>query len=1360
MKEPCQPPTPSGHVFPIRQELGAVITRTIHLLFIIATMSFISTVGAQDWPQWRYDANRSGATEQTGPVDAVLLWSKTLPHPDPAYDHQYRMCADVTYAPVAAEGLVFIPSNVTDQVMACDIVTGAVKWRYVTEGPVRLAPVYLDGRLYFGADDGYLHCVSATDGKLLWKVRGAPETHPDCRMLAGGRLCSRWPVRGAPVTCNGVVYFGAGIWPEEGVFVCAVDAETGNVIWRSDSMSYVKDGMSDHGKPYDLSLPPQGYLAIIDGKFAVPSGRSLAAWFDPDTGAMEPYTCFYVKHNPPRGTWYLSGVNQYWVQGGSWFGTRPDAMPELPAELEDAKSAIFWSKQPPENELHVIKNRPFLRADTYILHPENWYTEPVLTKTTAYASEFVGELKYLVPRGHTHVAFPDYDRIVARDLTKPQWQSVEHKHISYGGREVTMPRLEFPILWELKSPLRVLIKAGDRLFAGGQDTIAAIAVPKRGEEARITWQAKIEGRPVEALVADRKLVVVTHNGNVYCFGDGNGRDGKAATESRNHVRWPSEAVENPGTTASEGHRTVETASPPILSTRSKSQRNGYALLFGFDNGTRAKTLANDSHYRVIVLEPDADRAAKAKATLSQEGMCGHQVQVIESDLAKIQLTPYWANLVVVESLDGFGSPERALSIALDALRPYTGALRLSGMQDHTDLLKRLLAARTGYAMELEPEGVTVRREAPPAGADDWTHEPGGPDNCFANSDRLVKWPLGVLWYSGDIDRYFTPASHFQHERHPYPLVTRGRMFIITGQFLHAVDIYTGDYLWKAEMPMTPWIQTRNFDSRVYGRPTERNCVAAEDWVYTVTGKTIHAYDAATGEGQKVFEIPPEFREQAVAAIGSPQTLTYHGHRAEIQGAPEWTEVRLWNDLLLAMLGQSLVAVDRHSGEVCWTRPSTQQATTYALGDDALYGLDCDVPRMGGGADGERSGRLFAINPENGAIIWEKPLAYTPVPKHSVTHTRLWLRPIIPALSYNAKHGLIVLAVNRKSIHVFQAADGSPVWSKANVVTGDVQRIYPPAVTDDYLLLSDYKGCHGYLFDIRTGEEVGDTTGIPRPRTCARIIGNNHLLVYRDAATEFYDIDSNRIIGLNSVRSGCTTSFIPACGVMTAPMLGHGCVCNYPMFASLGLYHLPAIEQYRPAAVTASWKNQAEELLAEIEQTEDVFTSGSGKKIDIQKFHLINGTVNPTGSAVLFSTKDATAGYAVRESTRPLQKAVFDFFVKRAVGAPGEGRHGNASFVCGKGNTPEDLIECRLYYGGRGSMMITGSQVEHVEEKIRFDRKAMYQVTVTVDCENQTVTFETSGQKLASRITGPVDAITHYGYGGSNSANLFTDITER
>ncbi len=1285
------------------------------------------------WPQWRYDANRSGATKEAGPQSAGLLWRLELGRPDPAYDHQYRMCADVTYAPIAAEGLVFLPSNTTDQVLACDLQTGSVRWRFFAEGPVRFAPVYVDGKLYVGSDDGYLHCLSASDGKRLWRVRGAPETLPDSRMLVNGRVCSRWPVRGGPVLHGGTVMFGAGIWPEEGVYVCAVSAPTGELLWRSDRLSFIEDGMSDHGRPYDLSLPPHGYLAVIDGTLAVPSGRSLAAWFDPDDGTMEPYTCFYVKHNPPRGTWYVAGINRYCVQGGNWFGTRPEVPPPLPDDLREAKPATFWSRNPPDNELHVMEHRPFLRADTYRLHDENRYTEPVLTETTMYASEFTDEKDYLVPRGHTHVTFPQYDRIVARDLTRPEWKTYTWRHYRYGRRKVAMLKLQFPMLWELASPLRVLIKAGDRLYAGGKNTVAAIALPEKGVAPHIAWEAPIEGTPVHALVCDGKLVVVTDSGNVYGFGHVSGRVVVSASESEQCEPY-------------------------------RSPENGYALLIGWGDGTRALALAREGTSRVVVVEPDAATAARARKALAEAKLFGRRAQVIQAHPNTTRLTPYWANLVIVQSPSALGTPEATLSVALEALRPFTGKLLLPEGNRHAGRLKRLVASRTGHTLRVGGDGLTVRRDHPPEGAADWTHEAGGPENGFANAERLVKWPLGVLWYSGDIDRYFTPASHFQHERHPYPLVVGGRMFIITHQLLHAVDIYTGSYLWRAEMPETSWTKTRSFDSRIYGRPTERNHVAARDWVYAVTGKEIHAYDVASGKRQKVFRIPSSLRGQATTSDPRTRRRSKHGDRID-RVAPAWTEVRLWQDVLLAVFGRHLVAVDRHSGEMIWTRRSTRETTTYTVGDDTLFALDCDIPEIGGGQAGEPAGRLLAIDPQTGTVRWQRELAYKAVPRHTVRNPRPWLRPVLPTLSYNAKHRLIVMTVNRSSLIVLRAADGSPVWSKRGRGRGNIQAVYPPVVTDDYVLLSQHRDCFGYLLDIRTGKEVGDNTGIPRPRTCARVIGNNHVLVYRDAATELYDIDGNRMIGLNSMRSGCTTSFIPAGGIVTAPMLGHGCVCNYPMFASLGLYHWPEIENHRPASVSASWTNEVAQRAASgheagrrgLADASSALPSHTGERIDLRRFRLLNATAEASGPHLIFRTKDRTAGYAVRASDKPLARGTFTFSLKRV---PTPRRHGNAFFVCGSGDAHEDWIECRVYYGGRSCLMITGPHVTHKEEKATFQRGAVITVTVTVDCTTRTVTLKAAGKELTSRMAGPMPGITHYGYGGANADNLFTKITVR
>lgn len=1245
------------------------------------------------------------------------------------------MCADVSYAPVAAGGLLFLPSNVSDEVMALDLLTGATRWRFFAEGPVRLAPVCVDGKVCFGSDDGYVYCVSAGDGRLLWRVRGVPEGLPDSRMLVNGRLCSRWPVRGAPVERGGVIFFGAGVWPEEGVYVGAVEVATGKILWRKDSMSHVNQGMSDHGRPYDLSLPPQGYLALIDGRLAVPSGRSLAAWFDPETGVMEPYTCFYVKTNPPRGTWYLAGIDRYCVQGGNWFGTREDARPPLPGDLQQSRSALFWSKDPPENELYVIKNRPFLNADTVLLHNENWYTEPVLAAGMAYQSEFSEEKRYLVPRGHTRVSFPATDRIVARDLKRPRWTGTRHTHTGEGKKRVTMPRLEFPVAWEIESPLRVLIKAGGQLIAGGSNTVAAIAIPGDGEMPRIAWQVGVDGTPVHALVADGKLVVVTHTGRVACFGHGGWRAGSIAG-------------------ATLGTDGASYTSP----------KGGFALVVGWGDGARVEALAKGDDCRVIVMESDAAKAESARRILAEGGLHGRCVQVLGGMPGTMGLTPYWATRVVVGAPAGPDPDGGTLSTTLDVLRPHTGELRLVGAAGQAARIGRHLSVRGGYAWQVDGEDLVVRRVAPPKGAADWTHEAGNAGNCFASADQLVKWPLGVLWYSGDIDRFFSPASHFQHERNPYPLVIGGRMFIITGDKIHCVDIYTGNYLWRAEMPLTPYVKTRFFDSRQYGRPTERNCAVAEDWIYVVTGDKVHAYDVATGAPKRVFEIPEDLRAQARSAIHEPQHIRAQGQTGEVQAVPEWTEVRLLGNSLTAMLGRHLVALDRHAGTLRWARQSTLETTTCALGDDALYGFDCAVPKIGGGGREKLAGKLFSMNPDDGSIRWEREIHYAPVPKYGLDLVRPWLEPIQPVLSYNAKHGLVVLAANRNDIQVFRAKDGAPKWSGPRVTQVDPQRVYAPVVTEDYLLLSEYKGAYGYLFDILTGKELGEDTAIPRPRTCARVIGNNHLLVYRDAATELYDIEGNRMIGLNSMRSGCTTSFIPAGGVMTAPMLAHGCVCNYPMFASAALYHMPEIEAHRPARVTASWVNQAKAMArggpgADNDDDDDVAAPEQkySPPMEVGAFRAHNATIEARDGGALLRTNDKESGYAVRPADAPIKKAAFRFTVQRAVGAAGEKRHGNAFFVFGGGPNPEDWVECQLYYGGRSSLVVAGKGVARVEERAKFDARGRFEVSVEVDLEAGSVTLEAGGARAISKMTGAMDAIRYYGYGGANSDNLFGEI---
>ncbi|MHC4405972.1 MAG: outer membrane protein assembly factor BamB family protein, partial [Planctomycetota bacterium] len=146
-------------------------------LWVIAACTFylFTEVHAGDWPQYRYDAGRTAATSESLATNLRLQWVRELPPPRPAFPGEVRLRYDATYEPVVAGKTVFVPSMVTDSVTALDTATGEERWQFVTEGPVRFAPAVLEGRVYSVSDDGYLYCVGADDGKLLWRFRGAPD---------------------------------------------------------------------------------------------------------------------------------------------------------------------------------------------------------------------------------------------------------------------------------------------------------------------------------------------------------------------------------------------------------------------------------------------------------------------------------------------------------------------------------------------------------------------------------------------------------------------------------------------------------------------------------------------------------------------------------------------------------------------------------------------------------------------------------------------------------------------------------------------------------------------------------------------------------------------------------------------------------------------------------------------------------------------------------------------------------------------------------------------------------------------------------------------------------------------------------
>jgi len=252
---------------------------------VILCVVFSSTLGwPQDWPTWRYDAGRTAAAPEALTLPLHPQWIRRLPPAQPAWPaSQYKLQFDVCSEPVAANGMLYVPSNGTDSVTAYDLSSGEERWRFYAEGPIRFAPVARDGKIWLVSDDSWLYCLRASNGALLWKFCGGPSNK---KIIGNHRLISAWPARGAPVLVDDTLYFAASIWPFMGIFYYALDANTGRVLW-TNSGTGSEWRQQPHGGAVSFSnLVPQGYLAAAGENLVIPGGRSTPGVMDRVTGRL------------------------------------------------------------------------------------------------------------------------------------------------------------------------------------------------------------------------------------------------------------------------------------------------------------------------------------------------------------------------------------------------------------------------------------------------------------------------------------------------------------------------------------------------------------------------------------------------------------------------------------------------------------------------------------------------------------------------------------------------------------------------------------------------------------------------------------------------------------------------------------------------------------------------------------------------------------------------------------------------------------------------------------------------------------------------------------------------------------------
>jgi len=264
---------------------------------------------SSDWPVYLHDNARSGVCPAAPDLPLAEHWAWTSPAlPHPAWPDPHgvavegmgdvnlerpRLKFDDAFHIAVSDGAVYFGSTEDNKVCCLDLASGEVRWTFFTDGPVRLAPTVYEGRVYFGADDGYAYCLNASDGKLIWKFQAAPR---DERLLGSGKMMSMWPVRTSVLVDDDVAYFGAGMFPGERVYLYAVDARDGAPIWKNATMNDLAAGQN--------GFTPQGYLLATKDYLFVPSGRALPARFDRKDGRFHYQRSFSWRSNGVVGGSY------------------------------------------------------------------------------------------------------------------------------------------------------------------------------------------------------------------------------------------------------------------------------------------------------------------------------------------------------------------------------------------------------------------------------------------------------------------------------------------------------------------------------------------------------------------------------------------------------------------------------------------------------------------------------------------------------------------------------------------------------------------------------------------------------------------------------------------------------------------------------------------------------------------------------------------------------------------------------------------------------------------------------------------------------------------------------------------------
>ncbi|MGE5556372.1 MAG: PQQ-binding-like beta-propeller repeat protein [Methanocella sp.] len=223
------------------------------LLTISQTCSLVQAA-PNDWPMFQHDIARSGSTHIGDATDsAQLLWT-------------FQTGASVWSSPIVTGDYVYVGGG--DGYLYClNATSGNIMWQYFGDvGGSFSTPAVSDGHLYVSSSKGNFSCIEADTGRLVWETNlngalwssplvlgdyiyvGSSNARLYCLEASSGTVLSFFQAVGtinsAPAYAEGLLYFSSEY------YLYALNASTLELVWHAFTSSGSNSPATYNGSVY------------------------------------------------------------------------------------------------------------------------------------------------------------------------------------------------------------------------------------------------------------------------------------------------------------------------------------------------------------------------------------------------------------------------------------------------------------------------------------------------------------------------------------------------------------------------------------------------------------------------------------------------------------------------------------------------------------------------------------------------------------------------------------------------------------------------------------------------------------------------------------------------------------------------------------------------------------------------------------------------------------------------------------------------------------------------------------------------------------------------------------------------------